>query len=101
MAQFTYCPNCGKEIVAVRFYCGTCEKEYCADCANNHPHPKKSTVWEVTFKSDQGEQIGPVIAKISKTKPTAWAKKAYNGAYTFDMVNTGKTEDEYEEALTA
>jgi hypothetical protein len=62
---------------------------------------KKDTVWEVTFKNTSGQQMGPVIARVSKIKPTLWAKKAYEGNYTFEMVNTGLSETEYEEALTA
>jgi hypothetical protein len=98
MPEITECPNCSKELVTIRFYCDNCEMSYCSDCANNHKHIKKTTVWEVGFFNEQGVQIGPGFSVPSKIKPTRWARQAYkDSGLTFEIVNTGMTEDEYED----
>jgi hypothetical protein len=98
MAEITECPKCGKELAVARFYCHQCQDSYCGDCANNHKHIKKATVWIVTFKNDNGAIVGPEWKVPSKIKPTRWAKQAYpDRNYHIEIVNTGLTEDEYEE----
>lgn len=60
--------------------------------------PKKTTVWIVTYKNTQGKIIGPEWTVPSKIKPTRWANQAFAGSgLTHEIVNTGMTEDEYEE----